>query len=71
MVHGNLINTHRNSDISKPVATDEITILTYYSKEFLRLDKKLIFPRLTSQSNGFCNLGAMVQGGEVLKDLRY
>lgn len=71
MVHGNLINSQRNSDIFKPVATDEITILTYYSKEFRRLDKKLIFPRLTSQSNGFCNLEAMVQGGEGLKDLKY
>ena len=61
MVHGNLINIHRNSEIFKPIATDEITILTYYFKEFLGLGKKLIPTRLTSQSNEFCNLEAMVQ----------
>lgn len=61
MVHGNLINIHRNSEIFKPTATDEITILTYYFKELLGLGKKLIPTRLTSQSNEFCNLEAMVQ----------
>lgn len=70
MAQGNLRKSHRNSDIFTPIATDEITILTYYSKEFLGLDKKLIPARLTSQSNEFCNLEAMVRG-EVLKGLRY
>lgn len=53
MVHGNLINIYRNSDLFKPIATEKITILTYYSKEFLGLDKKLILTCLTSQSNEF------------------
>lgn len=70
MAYGNLINSHRNSDIFKPIATDKITILTYFSKEFLGLDKKLILTRLTSQSNEFCNQEAMVWG-EELKGLRY
>lgn len=70
MVPGNLINILRNSDIFKPVATDKITVLTYYSKAYLRLDEKLILTRLTSSSNEFCNLEAMVQG-LVVKDLRY
>lgn len=70
MVHGNLTNIHRNSDIFKPIATDEITIWTYYSKEFLGLDKKLIPTQLTSQSDEFCDLKAMMRG-EVLKGLRY
>lgn len=48
MVPGNLINILRNSDIFKPVATDKITVLTYFSKAYLRLDKKLILTRLTS-----------------------
>lgn len=61
VVPGNLINIRRNSDSLKPIATDEITILTYYSKGFLGPDKKLILTRLTSQSNEFCNLEAMVQ----------
>lgn len=70
MVHGNLINTRRNFDIFKPTATGEITILTYYSKAFLGLDKKLILTCLTSQSNKFCNLEAMVRA-EVLTGLQY